>query len=152
MEYSLSNDLKLIKNKTLSKEKSSFWGCCPRKLDYLPEEHCQDGIPEKSKDNRIIKPPPCKWWINSPKHNYCFWKFIKDKSNPDGSMKELVQSDLAKLFGWSSAKTHVMLKEAMDELVQALTDHELIGELSSLTESFEFNTIEDNDTGSGFDY
>lgn len=152
MEHSLSDDLKLIKPKVLSKEKSSFWGCCPRKLDYLPDEHCSDGIPEKSKDNRIIKPPACKWWINSPKHNYCFWKFIKERSNPDGSMKELVQSDLAKLFGWSSAKTHTMLKEATDELVQALKDHELINEIGDIAELFEFQDIGDHNSSSGFDY
>jgi hypothetical protein len=35
-------------------------------------------------------------------------------------MKELVQSELAALFGWSNTKTHFMLKQAMTELTEAL--------------------------------
>ena len=35
-------------------------------------------------------------------------------------MKELVQSELAELFGWSNTKTHFMLKQAMVELTEAL--------------------------------
>ncbi len=133
-------------------DKSSFWGCCPRKLEYLPEEHCPDGIPEKSKDNRIIKSPPCDWWVNSPKHNFCFWKFIKDRSNPDGSMEELVQSDLAKLFGWSSAKTHAMLKEATEELTQSLRKHGLSEELGDAHEGLVPLDLCDDDSEPGLDY
>lgn len=110
------------------------------------------GIPEKSKDNRIIKSPQCPWWINSPEHNYCFWSFIHDKSEADGSMKELVQSDLAKLFGWSSAKTHLMLKEAMDELVEAFKNHDLMDEIGGGAEHFEMMDINGGFDPSGDDY
>lgn len=147
------SDLKLLKSKKLKDKKSNFWNTCPRKLDYLPEEHCPAGIPEKSKDKRIIKPPTCAWWVNSPDHNYCFWKYVRDKSSPDGSMKELVQSDLAKLFGWSSAKTQTMMKEAMDELIQAFQDHDLSTELGDVSENYEYSDVDtDDDPPDRFDY
>ena len=132
------SDLKIVKVSKLAEEQSNFWNCCPLLLEFLPTSACEEGIPEKSKDNRIIKSPHCDWWINSPKHNYCFWRFIQDKSNPDGSMKELVQSDLAKLFGWSSAKTSVMLKEATEELITVFRKHNLMGELEDIAENYEF--------------
>jgi hypothetical protein len=60
------------------------------------------------------------WWINSPEHDHCFWNFVNEKSGPDGSMPELVQSEIADLMGWSNTKTHFMLKTAMAELIEAL--------------------------------
>lgn len=137
------SNLKLIKKKVLSEQKNNFWKACPRKLDYMPETPCNLGTPEKSKDNRIIKCPECPWWINSPDHNFCFWTFIKDKSNPDGSMKELVQSDLSKLFGWSSAKTHQILKESLEELKEAFKNHELTSELDDSCENYEMIDFSD---------
>jgi hypothetical protein len=65
----------------------------------------------------------CPWKINSPKHNNCFWQYVKDKSSIDGSMPELVQSEIAALLGWSNTKTHFMLKEATKELAEALTTY-----------------------------
>ena len=140
--------LKLIKHKKPGKKNNNFWNTCPRNLEYMPKEPCALAIPEKSKDNRIAKCPECPWWINSEQHSYCFWSFIKDKSNPDGSMKELVQSEISKLFGWSSAKTHLMLKEAMEELVEAFKNHGLIDELEEISENYEMSDFSDfNDSG-----
>jgi hypothetical protein len=65
----------------------------------------------------------CDWWINSEKYKYCFWIYVKAQSGPDGSMKELVQSQIAELMGWSNTKTHFALKEAMVELIAALKMH-----------------------------
>lgn len=62
----------------------------------------------------------CPWWVNSPEHGNCLWLYIKDKSGPDGSMSELVQSEIAALLGCSNTKTHFMLKQAMVELIDAL--------------------------------
>lgn len=62
----------------------------------------------------------CEWYINSPEHYNCLWIYIIDKSAPDGSMPELVQSEIAHLLNWSNTKTHFMLKQAMVELVEAL--------------------------------
>lgn len=60
------------------------------------------------------------WWINSGDHRNCFWLFLLDKSDIDGVMKELVQSELAALFGYSNTKMHFMLKQAVTELTEAL--------------------------------
>lgn len=103
----------------------------------MPSEPCDLGTPVKSKDSKILKCPECPWWVNSIDHNYCFWAYIKDKSEPDGSMKELVQSDLSKLFGWSSIKTHENLKEALAELVEAFKNHDLMDELETDSENYE---------------
>lgn len=62
----------------------------------------------------------CPWRINSEKYGNCFWAYVKDKSAPDGSMKELSQVDIANLMGWSHTKTHFVIKEAMAELVEIL--------------------------------
>lgn len=38
-------------------------------------------------------------------------------------MKELVQSELAQLFGYSNTKTHFVLKQAIEELKAALVSN-----------------------------
>lgn len=79
--------------------------------------------PKQSSINKKVKSQDetsCDWWINSPDHGYCFWAFVHERSSPDGSMPELVQSEIAELMGWSNTKTHFMLKTAMAELVEAL--------------------------------
>lgn len=80
------------------------------------------GILDNKQDNK--QEETCPWYINSPKHQNCLWLYIKDNSLPDGSMPELVQSEIAQLLGWSNTKTHFMLKQAMTELIEALTKHQ----------------------------
>lgn len=100
-----------------------------------PERKCKLGTCCLDiKNNKKLKSQDeadCDWWINSPEHSNCFWTFVRDKSGPDGSMNELVQSEIADLMGWSNTKTHFMLKTAVQELVEALKTHkaqELLGE------------------------
>lgn len=110
----------------MSKSSSiNFWNTCPLELENLPQVTCNLGKPKIAKDGKVSVDPQCEWWINSPKHHYCFWKYIQEKSNPDGSMNELLQSDLAKLFGCSSTKIHFLLKEAMQQLKEKLLDKEI---------------------------
>ncbi len=76
----------------------------------------------------------CPWRINSEKHDNCFWAYVRDKSSPDGSMKELSQVDIANLMGWSHTKTHFLIKEATAELIEVLNKtgaHNLIDDLDS---------------------
>lgn len=75
-------------------------------------------------ENRSTEDSGCAWWINSPQHGNCLWSYIASNSGPDGSMNELVQSEVAHLLGWSNTKTHFMLKQAMEELVAALQAHQ----------------------------
>lgn len=113
--------MKLIKTPKPLSGTDNFWKVCPRLLQYLPESCCDKGKPEMNeKSGRIQNEPECPWWINSEAHNYCFWKYIKDKSSPQGVMPELVQSELADLFGWSNTKTHFILKQAIEDLTEAL--------------------------------
>lgn len=135
--------LRLIKKETLKETTTNFWNSCPRKLDYLPESNCSLGKPLKSKDKRNSNPPECAWWINSVEHKYCFWSFIKDKSTPEGSMNELAHADLSRLFGWSSSKTHQIIKESLEELKQAFTKHDLINEGDVDSESYEMSDFSD---------
>lgn len=79
-----------------------------------PEQPNNKNVQTKEEDQ-------CPWWINSPKHHNCFWIYVKDKSSVYGSMPELAQSDIAALMDWSNTKTHFMLKQAMEELTDALT-------------------------------
>lgn len=66
----------------------------------------------------------CPWYVNSLKHSNCFWEYVFDKSGPDGSMQELVQTEISQLMNWSNTKTHFMLKQAMIELVEALKKYQ----------------------------
>lgn len=81
----------------------------------------QAGLLDNKQDSK--QEETCPWYINSPEHFNCLWVYIIDKSGPDGSMPELVQSEIAQLLGWSNTKTHFMLKQAMAELIEALTKH-----------------------------
>lgn len=74
-------------------------------------------------ESRERADPSKDCWINSAAHDFCFWQYVREKSDTDGTMKELVQSELAALFGWSNTKVHFMLKEAMQDLADALKLH-----------------------------
>lgn len=145
-----SPKLKLITTPPALPKRSSFWRVCPKRLDYLPESPCEMGIPGRNQSGKVQDEPSCPWWINSKEHNYCFWRYVQDKSGPDGVMQELVQSELAQLFGWSNTKTHFMLKQAIEELTGALKLYgamELIqdlndDELKSIVHDHEFGDFE----------
>lgn len=80
-------------------------------------------LTDKTLNNKKVKSQDesiCPWWINSEIHHFCFWTYVLELSGPDGSMPEMVQSDIAELMGWSNTKTHFALKEAMVELIAAL--------------------------------
>lgn len=87
-------------------------------MSNSPGRKSKAGFLDNKSDNK--QEETCPWYINSPKHYDCLWIYIIDKSGPDGSMSELVQSEIAQLLGWSNTKTHFMLKEATIELVEAL--------------------------------
>lgn len=109
----------------------------------------KNDTPKKSKagllDNKqdSKQEETCPWYINSPEHHNCLWIYIHANSGPDGSMPEMVQSEIAQLLGWSNTKTHFMLKQAMTELIEALHKHQanqLLGKDS--TQHIDFNTFD----------
>lgn len=110
----------------------------------IPEKSRKCLLDNKSENNTEID--GCPWYINSPKHSNCLWTYIYDKSQPDGSMPEHVQSEIANLLGWSNTKTHFMLKQAMVELVDALHKYNANQLLSSdsginVDSSFQLNPV-----------
>lgn len=107
----------------------TFTSICPRKLDKLPKEPCSLGHPTFFEDERIDMEPHCDWWIASKESNFCFWKYLQLHSEEDGSMKELLQSELAKLFGCSSTKIHFMLKEALTEFEKIVNENTILTDL-----------------------
>lgn len=117
-----SPKLRLIK-KARASDANNFWKCCPLNREYLPESPCPEGTPPANKGGKTQDEPRCAWWINDKDSNYCFWRFIRSRSDENGVMRELVQSELAELFGFSNTKTHFVLKQAIEELTQALKDH-----------------------------
>jgi hypothetical protein len=119
--------LKLVPKKLGSED--TFWNCCPRLLQYYPEEPCSFGKP-KVKNKKVTEEPKCAWWINSEKHNYCFWSYVKTESDAQGVMKSKTQNEVARLFGWSNTKAHFMVKEAECELIEALKAYDAIDLIS----------------------
>lgn len=130
---------------------NNFWNSCPLQLEYLPTKVCHCGKPGFDKSGKIVKESKCEWWINSESHNYCFWRYINDKSDPDGFMNEMLQSDLAKLFGCSSTKIHFILKETMVELKELLDGTSILdgengfNEIAELLQSLDLDSLENID-------
>lgn len=118
----MKGKLKLINSPNLLGEEATFWTCCPRLLNFLPTSACGQGKPEFKK-GKIKEDPECPWWINSEKHNFCFWTYVHDKSDANGVLPEVTKTELAKLFGWSPTKTHFLVKEAIAELSELLIKH-----------------------------
>lgn len=98
---------------------NSFFESCPQKYEYMPCEACPHG-----------KDGSCEWGINSEKDNYCFWNFVKRRSDPEGNMLPMLQSEIADLFDCSPTKIHFIIKEAM----QKLHDNGYLEYLSLLSE------------------
>lgn len=100
---------------------SHFWNSCPLKLEYLPTSTCHLG----STKNTQIR---CQWWINSEPDYYCFWTFIKNKSDEDGDMSELLQVQISKLLGINTPATHTIYKKAIEEFIEILNKKDLLEE------------------------
>ena len=83
---------------------NSFWNTCGEIQDEFPCEVCKD---EKVWQN---------WSINRPKHNNCFWEYVRDKSFSDGFMNPLSQAATAKLMGCSPTSIHMIEKSAIEKL------------------------------------
>jgi hypothetical protein len=134
----------------------NYWNTSGSGREFFPTEPRVDSIPTFNKQGRVIAEPKDEWWINSEKHHFCFWTFIKERSQPDGTMEPLLQSEIAELFGCSSTKVHFMLKEALDHLTSEenmkllqnlleLTFGEPEDEIYPLSSMNELDKIEDDE-------
>jgi hypothetical protein len=96
-----------------TKKKSSFWTSCPRKLGYYPDAACPLGK-EASESRQADK--GCAWSINSAVDNYCFWTWLRRRSDEDGFMEPVLQHEMADLLGSSGTKLHASYKEALAKM------------------------------------
>ena len=94
----------------------NFFNSCPFKFEYMPEKPCPHGKVERNAEGKVVKEAACEWYIESKRDNYCFWNFVKRKSDPDGNMRPMLQSEIAEMFGCSPTKIHFIIKEAMQKL------------------------------------
>jgi hypothetical protein len=95
----------------------NYWNTSGKSKEFFPTEPHPDSIPTFNKHGRVVEEPKNEWWINSKDHHFCFWTYLREKSQPDGTMEPLLQSEIAKLMGCSITKLHFMLKEAMSHLM-----------------------------------
>lgn len=131
-------NLVLVK-KTLDLSPRNYWNTVGSSKEFFPTEPRSNSIPTLNKQSRVTQEPTDEWWINSQKNHYCFWSYVRENSQPDGTMEPLLQSEIADLFGCSSTKVHFMLKEAMDRL----TSEENMKILQNLFELTEEDPAED---------
>ena len=147
--------LTLIKS-PLDLSPRNYWNTAGVGREFFPTEPRVNCIPTFNKQGRVITEPQDEWWINSEKHHYCFWSFVKERSQTDGTMEPLLQSEIADLFGCSSTKIHFMLKEALDHLTSEenmnllqnlldLTQAEPEETLSPLSSVSEMERLEEED-------
>lgn len=122
------------------KESRNFWNTCPRNLDYLPEKPCAQGKPKLNSKGEVTEEPKCPWNINSEKDCYCFWKYIKTHSTPEGKMDDLNQKEISELLDCSLASVHILIRDGIknlknkdnSEVLEELNSEEIGAELPSV--------------------
>lgn len=114
---------------------------CPLKLEKRPDKVCPLGTPNLDENKKITKEPKCPWWLNATQFLNCFWVYVKENSQPDGSMYEVQQLELAKLLGSNLTKVQHDLKEALTAFKTELQNHEF--DLSEDPETDYFLPIDD---------
>lgn len=137
--------LKLIKTpplkpkpKTLADIKlRNFWNTCPLQLEQFPESACNFG--KQSAKARSDTKVPCEWAVNSKEHHYCFWKWLRENSNNDGTMRPMMQSEISELMDCSSTKIHFIIKDAIRKLKKGSYAH-ILAELAHTKNSSQHNT------------
>lgn len=93
-------------------KKRNFWSSCPKKYEFFPTKPCSFG--RLGVDQ--TKGSGCKWFINSEPDHYCFWKWLRRKSNKQGGFEPLLQHQVADLLNCSSTKAHIIYKEAVEKI------------------------------------
>lgn len=59
------------------------------------------------------------WFINAPEYRNCFWRWVAEKSLPNGEMKPLFQHEIAEFLECSPTKVHFTIKESVEKLKQS---------------------------------
>lgn len=114
-------------------EARNYWNTSGKNKEFFPTEPTPDSLPTLNKHGRVLAEPKNEWWVNSKDHHYCFWTYLRDKSQLDGTMEPLLQSEIARLMGCSVTKLHFLLKEAMSKL-EAPENMKILISLNELAE------------------
>ena len=103
----------------------NYWNSCPQKNSAFPEKPCPLGKSStQSKDAHIS----CEWAINSSKDNYCFWKWVRSRSDIEGGMKPLATREMTKLLKLSYAD----IEETFAAGVKALKNNKEFQDLKAI--------------------
>lgn len=86
-------------------EPHNFWNTCGSHAESMSDE-CEC----------TLKGTESPWFVHSSEHRNCFWRWIADRSLPNGEMKALYQHEIAELEGCSPTKVHFTIKEAVEKL------------------------------------
>lgn len=84
---------------------NTFWNTCGSNAESMRDD-CEC----------TLKGTQSPWYVNSPEHRNCFWRYVSDRSLPNGEMKPLYQHEIADLEGCSPTKVHFTIKEAVEKL------------------------------------
>lgn len=113
------NERKREALKKLSKVQArNYWNTSGINREFMrsdkdPDPEC---TPQKDARGRIAKEPINPWWIDSPESGYCFWKWLRERSTPDGKMEPMQQHEIARHLGCSATKIHFIIKEAIRKI------------------------------------
>jgi hypothetical protein len=95
----------------------NFKTACPLGLKCLPQIPCPWGKPTFSKSGRMKTPmPQCEWYINSEKHNYCYWKYLNSVCDDKGLAPSLCYREIGNLLGVSSSTVGITVRKALNFL------------------------------------
>lgn len=119
----------------------NYWNTSGKGKEFFPTAPAADCVPIVNRHGYVLEEPKNEWWINSKKHHFCFWTFLRDHSQADGSMNPLIQTEIAQLFGVSPTKILIMLQEAMDQLMSS-ENMEILKDLEALVGEDSFNETE----------
>ncbi|RME85150.1 MAG: hypothetical protein D6785_04775 [Planctomycetota bacterium] len=96
----------------MSLKHRNYWKVCPLQPSKFPEDPCQQ--------------TSCEWRISSKRHNFCFWKFIRDKSNQDGEFTPLNLSEISNLLNLPIEKCQELQQEIFSYLKNSNDFRELL--------------------------
>lgn len=99
----------------------SFWNTCQKKLDAYPTEVCDLG---KLACKKGSCGGGCEWFINDEGAFYCFWRWLRDNTEGDGSLEPPLQGKINKLLRINSTINNEAFQRALEKgkLVPGLKD------------------------------
>lgn len=99
--------------------KNNFCQRCPRGLKSPPSELCplglehvaaaQDGVRRR----RDVEDAGCPWGVASAEHGYCFWSWLRARSDGEGRMDPVPDKEICMLLGITQSALERTLASAL---------------------------------------